>query len=82
MILSVLYMTAVFPNLYRIDDILPEHITAGADRCYRVEVHIRYPYREGGVLLEHGLAGVDMFTKLPADGPSDEEMKDTGNQGE
>ena len=52
------------PYLYRVDDVLPQDITAGTYRRQRVEVGIGYPDGKGGVLLAQSLPRLSGGTKV------------------
>ena len=42
-----------------IEDILPDDIRRSSERRHGVEVGVRHPYTEGGVLLSESLPGSD-----------------------
>ena len=67
------FSVAVF---YRVDDVLPQDITAGTYRRQRVEVGIGYPDSKGGVLLAQRLprlsGGTEVVTYKSAHGKLDD----------
>ena len=46
-------------KLNRIEDILPQDIRGGSQRCQRVEVGVCHPDAEGGIFLSESLSGGD-----------------------
>ena len=64
---------AIFPKLYAIDDVLPQHVAAGAYRGHGVEVSIGHPDTESGIFLERGLTAIDLIAQMAPDGAPHEE---------
>ena len=59
-------MLLCLPNLYAVNDVLPQDITARSYRRQGREVGTGYPYGEGGVLLSESLTGVHRLTEFVA----------------
>ena len=57
-------MLLCLPNLYAVNDVLPQDITARSYRRQGREVGTGYPYGEGGVLLSESLTGVHRLTAM------------------
>lgn len=68
-------MLLCLPNLYAVNDVLPQDITARSYRRQGREVGTGYPYGEGGVLLSESLAGVHRLTEPAAYGATTGELK-------
>ena len=61
------------PYFNTIDDVLPEHVTAGTDGGHGIEIGVGHPNREGRVLLEEALTGIEFVAEVTADAATDEE---------
>ena len=68
-------MLLCLPNLYTVNDVLPQDITAWSYRRQGREIGTGYPYGEGGVLLSESLTGVHRLTEFAAYGASASELK-------
>lgn len=68
-------MLLCLPNLYAVNDVLPQDITARSYRRQGREVGTGYPYGEGGVLLSESLTGVHRLTEFAANCASASELE-------
>ena len=73
---------AVFPEFDAVDDVLPEHITAGTDGGHGIEIGVGHPDGEGGVLLEEALSGIEFVAEVTADAAPDEEEREAEHEAE
>lgn len=72
---------ALLPDFNAVDDILPQYVTAGTYRGYRIEIHISYPDAEGGIFLEQGLSGINLLTQAAANGTAYAELDEAEDKG-
>ena len=72
----------IFPQLNRVDNVLPKDIATGSDWRHRIEIGVGDPDGEGGVLLERGLTRVDLVAQMTAYAATDEEEYEAENKTE
>ena len=85
MILSVwrsFVVSSVLPEFEGVDDVLPQHVAASANGCHRIQIGIRHPDAEGGILLEGCLTGIDLFAQMAPYTTTDEEEHEAEYQTE
>ena len=68
--------TTILPQLHRVHDVLPEHVTTGSYRSYGVQIGVGHPDREGGVLLEETLSGIKFVAEVTADAAANQEERE------
>ena len=68
-------MLLCLPNLYAVNDVLPQDIAARTYCRQGREVGTGYPYGEGGILLSESLACVHRLAEFAANRASASELK-------
>lgn len=79
---SFLLPLSVVPQFQRVYDVLPKHVTACADRCHRIKIHVGHPDAQCCILLKESLSGVYFFAEASANGTPDAELNETYDERE
>jgi hypothetical protein len=73
---------AILPEFDTIDDVLPENVAACTYGGYRIKIGIGHPDAEGGILLERGLATIDLIAQMTTYATPQEEEHKAENKAE
>src|SRR5574344_2245291 len=71
---------AFLPKLPGIDYILPDDIGTGCQTGHGIQVHLRYPDNENGILLPKSLPAADAFTIAGTDALAQIELQGAGGK--